>query len=131
MSENKFTYQHGVIAMLIEMSASDGEIDKKEITKLYDIVSEIFTKGDVDATQKIISETLDAWSGFETVQDRCSWIVSLALQIGDNLTKPNKAGIGRMLVAIAGADGNIHENEKGFMLICMGCLDITFDDLKR
>ena len=130
MSENKFTWNNGVIAMLLEMSASDGHIDKNEIAKLYDIVDQVITDGDAAATHKIISQTLEPWGSFKTVQDRVAWIVSLALQIGDNLTLDNKAGIGRMLATIAGADGKLHENEKGFMLICLGCMDITFDDLK-
>lgn len=130
MSEKKITYHHGIVAMLIEMSAADGNIDKQELLKLVKIVNQGLTGGDIKKAEMLINETYGLWSNFDTLEDRCAFIVSLALQIGDNLKKSDKIFIGKALGAIANADGNVHDNEIGFMQICLGCLDITLDDLQ-
>ena len=132
MSEIKFTQAHALIGMFIEMTAADGKMDKVELETVGGLVTFFLEPNgfDADARKKIIDESFDWWSSFETVKERAQAVFTGAAGVGDSFPKEIRIKIARGLMLIGNADGKVHEMEKSFVSGCMECLNLTFEDLK-
>jgi|TARA_B100001094_G_scaffold332748_1_gene406255 uncharacterized tellurite resistance protein B-like protein len=132
MSENKFTQAHALVGMFIEMTAADGEMDKVELQTVGGLVKFFLEPNgyDADARIKLIDESFDWWSSFETVKERAQAVFTGAAGVGDSFPEDIRIKIARGLILIGNADGKVHDMEKSFLNGCMECLNLTFEDLK-
>ena len=131
MSEFKFTQAHALVGMFIEMTAADGKMDKVELETVGGLVKFFLEPNgfDADARNKIVNESFDWWSSFETVKERAQAVFTGAAGVGDSFPKDIRIKIARGLMLIGNADGVVHKMEKSFVSGCMECLNLTFEDL--
>ena len=116
MSENKFTQAHALVGMFIEMTAADGEMDKVELQTVGGLVKFFLEPNgyDADARIKLIDESFDWWSSFETVKERAQAVFTGAAGVGDSFPEDIRIKIARGLILIGNADGKVHDMEKSF-----------------
>jgi uncharacterized tellurite resistance protein B-like protein len=132
MSEKKLTFAHGLIGMFIEMTAADGKMDKVELQTVGKLVATHLGPAgyDAESRKKIIGESFNWWSSFEKIEDRAESIFTLALGMKDALGKSERIAIGKSLMVIGGADGEVSKSEVSFLHACLECMGLTFDELK-
>ena len=134
MKETKITFSHGMIAMFLEMSAIDGQMDLIEFQTIGDLVREHLghlkhLKDDNDALELLFEESHTWWSGFPDRDSRIQEIIQIAVRMRAILSKEERVLIANSLAIIANSDGEVHDNEKLIYKLFLDCLDLTSEDI--
>ena len=122
---------HGLVAMFLEMAASDGHFDKSELQQVVGAraarhLNPVFG----DDTSKIIEEGCTWFDSFDDQAKRAQSIFNLGSKMVSAIPKAGRAAVINDLAAIANADGKVENIEGKFFVACMGgVLEITKEDL--
>tara|TARA_Y100000768_G_C23814724_1_gene603529 strand:- start:474 stop:878 length:405 start_codon:yes stop_codon:yes gene_type:complete len=126
---------HGLVAMFLEMAASDGHLDKAELQQVGGRAARHLKGPFGDDTPKIIEEGCNWFDSFINEDDtdwhkkRTMAIFTLGGQMVSAIPKESRVQVIHDLAAIANADGKVEDIEKSFFFACMECLEITKEDL--
>ena len=121
---------HGLVAMFLEMSASDGHMDKSELQQVGMRAAKHLKPVFGDDTQKVIMEGCEWFDSFAgDNKKRAQSIFNLGSQMVSAIPKAGRIAVINDLAAIANADGKIENIEGKFFVACMEVLQITKEDL--
>ena len=128
---------HGLVAMFLEMAASDGHMDKSELQQVGARATRHLRGPFGDDTPKIIEEGCNWFDSFNPKsKDDTDWhkkritaIFTLGGQMVSAIPKEGRVQVINDLAGIANADGKVEDIEKSFFFACMECLEITKEDL--
>lgn len=121
---------HGLVAMFLEMSASDGHMDKSELEQVGMRAAKHLNPVFGDDTKKVITEGCNWFDSFAgDPEKRVQSIFNLGTQMVSAIPKAGRVAVINDLAAIANADGKIENIEGKFFVACMEVLQITKEDL--
>lgn len=121
---------HGLVAMFLEMSASDGHMDKSELEQVGMRAAKHLNPVFGDDTKKVIMEGCNWFDSFAgDPEKRVQSIFNLGTQMVSAIPKAGRVAVINDLAAIANADGKIENIEGKFFVACMEVLQITKEDL--
>ena len=120
---------HGLVAMFLEMAASDGHFDKAELQQVGARAERHLKSVFGDDTSKIIEEGCTWFDSFDDQAKRVQSIFNLGSQMVSAIPKDGRVAVINDLAAIANADGKVENIEGKFFVACMEVLQITKEDL--
>ena len=126
---SNFTVSHALVAMFLEISSADGQVEKSELATLGQ-VSRKYIEADGSDFEQVMSETIDWYSGETDFDKRIGSIFSFASKFKEIFDKNTLILIAKDLVKIAQSDGNVHDREGQFFRACIECMGLTQEDFE-
>ena len=126
---SNFTASHALLAMFFEMAHADGQVEKSEMQKIWELSRKYIAAQDSDFDE-VVSESLDWYFDQSDVEKRIDSIFRFAANFPDVYEKSTLILIAKDLVKVAQSDGEIHQREGQFFRACIELMGLTKEDLE-